>query len=182
MDAPVIEPRSRHTTAAAVIALLLAAPFGWLAFDLAQLVWGGRSLDAESRAELAQFDLSAVELGNLFTFGFWMVAILVVYVVVVAVGILRLREWARHAAILTFLFFGLLMIPMAIYGATYDPPSRNAWLGLLVGAGDLSVVVLLLTPRASDDFEDAEWLRRYHERERSTDHLWREFDRTGRSV
>lgn len=179
MEQPAVEPRSSHTIAAAVVTFVLAVPFMWLAVDLAAVVFGGRALDPRTRSDLAAFDLSSVETGNLLAFGFWTVAIVVAFVVAVGIGILRLQEWARHAGILTFLFFGLLIIPMAIYGATYDPPSENAWLGLVVGAADLTVVGLLLSSPVSDDFQDAEWLRRYRERQADAGHRWRRFDRTG---
>lgn len=79
-----------------------------------------------------------------------------------AVGVLRRREGARHAALMTFGLLGFLALAASVPGVLSTPRRAGMPFGVLTGLVDLAVVALLLLPSTADDVEDAE-----HERERS---------------
>jgi hypothetical protein len=72
------------------------------------------------------------------------------------VGVLRRREGARHAALMTFGILGFLALAASLPGLTAVPQRSGAPFGVLVGLTDLGVVALLLLPATADDVEDAE--------------------------
>lgn len=150
-------PRSWWTTATSLLVLLMTIPYVIAGIDLWRTAYGQAPIDAISREAIVELGLSPVEAGNLFVIFFWVFVIVISYVVVLAVGIYLLKPWARYGAILTFAFFGLLMFPMALAGMTWDPPTENGWLGMLLALADFTAVVLLLIRPVSEDFEDAEF-------------------------
>lgn len=74
-------------------------------------------------------------------------------------GVLRRRQGARHAAMVTFGVLALVSLATGLAGLQAVPPGRNAWYAVLVGVLDAAVVVLLLLPVTADDFELAERAR-----------------------
>jgi len=78
------------------------------------------------------------------------------------VGVLRRREGARHAALMTFGTLGFVALAASLPGLMSTPPRPGARFGVLTGLVDLGIVVLLLLPATADDVEDAE-----RERERA---------------
>ena len=78
------------------------------------------------------------------------------------VGLLRRREGARHAALMTFGTLGFLALAASLPGLMATPQRSGAPFGVLTGLVDLGIVVLLLLPATADDVEDAE-----RERERA---------------
>jgi hypothetical protein len=72
------------------------------------------------------------------------------------VGVLRRREGARHAALMTFGILGFLALAASLPGLAAVPQRSGAPFGVLVGLTDLGVVALLLLPATADDVEDAE--------------------------
>ncbi|HSJ43741.1 MAG TPA: hypothetical protein VK923_03560 [Euzebyales bacterium] len=76
-----------------------------------------------------------------------------------AVGVLRRREGARYAALMTFGMLGLLALAASLPGLMSTPPRSGAPFGVLTGLVDLGIVALLLLPATADDIEDAERAR-----------------------
>jgi hypothetical protein len=75
------------------------------------------------------------------------------------IGVLRRREGARHAALMTFGLLALLALAASLPGLMAVPPRSGARFGVLVGLADVAVVGLLLLPMTADDVEDAERTR-----------------------
>lgn len=73
-----------------------------------------------------------------------------------AVGVLRRRQGARHAALVTFGVLGLVALAASLPGLSADPPRPGAPFGLVTAIVDVAVVVLLLLPMTADDVDDAE--------------------------
>lgn len=155
-------PRARLTVVAAIVSGLLTLPYLMVAIDLGTIVYGGRELDAHSAREIASLGITGQEVINLLMLAFFVLMFIAGYVLVLSLGIYHRRQWARHGAILSYVFFAMVMLPLAIGGFTADPPAANAWLGIVLGLADLVVPALLLTEPVSDDFGDEEW---YRERE-----------------
>lgn len=155
-------PRARLTLVAAVASALMSVPYLFVGLDLGFVVFGDRSLDAHSAREIATLGYTAQETRNLIAIAFFVLAVIAVYALALSVGLFRRQQWARHGAILTYIFFGMVMLPFAVGGLTADPPAANAWLGIVLGLADFAIPVLLLTEEVSDDFGDMEW---YRERE-----------------
>lgn len=155
-------PRARLTVVAAIVSGLLTLPYLMVAIDLGTIVYGGRELDAHSAREIASLGVTGQEVINLLMLAFFVLMFIAGYVLVLSLGIYHRRQWARHGAILSYVFFAMVMLPLAIGGFTADPPAANAWLGIVLGLADLVVPALLLTEPVSDDFGDEEW---YRERE-----------------
>ena len=78
------------------------------------------------------------------------------------VGLLRRREGARHAALMTFGVLGFLALAASLPGLMSTPQRPGAPFGVLTGVVDLAIVALLLLPATADDVEAAE-----RERERA---------------
>lgn len=152
-------PRARLTVLAAALSAVLAVPYLYVAVDLGLVVFGDRQLDAHSARELATLGYSSQETSNLIAIAFFALVFLAVYAVLLSVGLFLRHQWARHGAILTYIFFAVVMLPLAVAGFTADPPAANAWLGILLGLADLSIPVVLLSNPVSDDFGDMEWYR-----------------------
>lgn len=72
------------------------------------------------------------------------------------VGVLRRREGARHAALMTFGMMGFVSLATSVPGLQAEPPRPGAPYGVLVGVLNVLVVVLLLLPSSAADVEDAE--------------------------
>lgn len=152
-------PRSRTTLLAAGFCALLSLPYVVVGVDLGLVVFGDRPLDPHSASEIATLGYSAQETRNLLAIAFFVLAIVAVYTLILSLGLYHRRQWARHGAILSFVFFAVVMLPMALGGFLAEPPAKNAWLGILLGLADLAVPALLLTEEVSDDFGDMEWYR-----------------------
>lgn len=156
-------PRARLTVVSAVLSGLLTLPYLAIGLDLGTIVFGDRELDAHSAREIASLGYSAQEVSNLLAIAFFVLGLVALYTIVLSVGLYHRRQWARHGAILTYVFFAMVMLPLAIGGFTADPPAANAWLGIVLGLADLVVPALLLTEDVSDDFGDEEWYRQREE-------------------
>lgn len=158
--------RSPATIAAAVVTFAVGVPYTIAAVDLARIAFGDGEVGGNLRSGMMELGLAPAEFGTILTVSAVAVITTALYIGALGVGILRRREWARYSGILTFLFFGIIMLPLAISGATYDPPSRNAWFGILLALTEFGIVALLMLSAVSDDFETAEWMRKRVERHR----------------
>ena len=75
---------------------------------------------------------------------------------VLTVGVLRRREGARHAALMTFGLLGFLALAASLPGLMSSPQRAGAPFGVLTALVDLGVVALLLSPATADDVDDVE--------------------------
>ena len=71
---------------------------------------------------------------------------------VIVIGLILKQSWARESAMVIYGFLGLLSFATSINGVMADPPASAAWLGVLTGVANLSVVVLLLMPVSAREF------------------------------
>lgn len=156
-------PRARMTVFVAAFSAVLVVPYVFVGVDLALVVFGDRELDAHSARELATLGLSDQEASNLIVIALVALAMITAYALILSLGLYLRRQWARYGAILTYVFFGLVMLPLGIGGSLADPPAPNAWMGIVLGVADLAIPVLLLSEEVSDDFGDMEWLREREE-------------------
>ena len=163
---PISTNRSRATVAAAVVTFIVTIPYAYAAIDIGRMAFGGAPIHENLHDGMIEFGLEPTEYGTVMAMSAIALISTAVYVAAIGVGILRRREWARYGGILTFLFFGLILLPLAISGLTYDPPSSNAWFGVLLALTEFSIVGLLLLSAVSDDFETADWMRKRVERHR----------------
>ena len=70
---------------------------------------------------------------------------------IVLLGLLTWREWAREATLGVFGLTGLLLLVFSLNGLSQN--GRNAGLGLVVSLLVLGVAALVLSPPVRDDFE-----------------------------
>jgi hypothetical protein len=89
-----------------------------------------------------------------------------------AAGLLARREWARFGGMLTFAFFGLMLVPLTVGGIG---ETSSAWIGVTVAAAQVLIVWLLWSRRTADDIDDAEWLRQRRRADRGNAGLIRRF-------
>ena len=86
----------------------------------------------------------------------------------VLLGILTWREWAREAALGVFGLSGALLLIFSLNGLTFDPPPRHAGLGVLASLLVLGVAALVLSPGVRKDFEARRLQKELREREAAT--------------
>ncbi|HEX9888297.1 MAG TPA: hypothetical protein VGA69_02375 [Nitriliruptorales bacterium] len=79
-------------------------------------------------------------------------------------GVALRREAARHAALVTFLFFALVAVPHGIGGWFLDPRPAGVLGATLAAASTASVVWLLATRQLADDVSRASFYRRRRRR------------------
>jgi hypothetical protein len=154
-------PRAATTTAAGVLILLVCIPFLVNGWDLYKLIVEPGSADTELRdALIVSGSGSGAQATRTFAiFGAGVTLGLCALAVMLAWGVLRRREGAHHAAIITFAILGLIALAASTQGLTADPPAENAKVGLLVGCVDAAIVILLLLESTRDDFEYMENIR-----------------------
>lgn len=88
--------------------------------------------------------------------------------VVVLLGLLTWKEWAREAVLGVFGIGGVLLLVFSINGLTFDPPARGAGVGVLVGVLVLGVAVLAMTRPVQQDFSRRRIQQQLREREAAT--------------
>ena len=86
----------------------------------------------------------------------------------VLLGILTWRDWAREAALGVFGLTGALLLIFSLNGLTFDPPARHADLGVLGSLLVLGVAALALSPGVRKDFEARRLQKELREREAAT--------------
>lgn len=137
--------RTYGTTAGAiVISAALTAPY---ALQGIRTLLGDRDFET-MREGLVLFGAPAggesAENASLITGVLVGVAALVALIVIL--GLVLRREWAREAGIVVFGIFGLVGTLVSVGGMTADPPAPRAGWGLVSGLASLVVVGLLLAP------------------------------------
>jgi hypothetical protein len=145
--------------AAGVLMLGVSAPF--VVQGVTAAVRAGQDSLASVRETLVTFGAPAQQSEATALFVLFAVVLLVAsgLGVLVAVGVLLRRSWAREGALGLFGIFALLALASGLRGVTAEPPARNAGWAILVAAVDIAVVVLLLHPLTSRDFQVAEMRR-----------------------
>lgn len=119
---------------------------------------------------------------NLGTFGFFdergirvaegMAAIVSIPVAVscliVLLGLVRWKEWAREAALGVFGLIGAFLLILSVNGLTFDPPPRYAGIGVVLSLLVVGVAALSLAPGVREDFEARRLQKALREREAAT--------------
>jgi hypothetical protein len=154
---------ARHGTTllALVVGLVLTVPGILAGVQFLREAGNPAAVGTETRSllVLAGLPSGSTEAGNLSAIAGWMVLIVAALGAVALVGVAARRQWGRHAAIGIFGIFALFVVPVSIAGLASDPPGENAGLALLVGLTAACVVVLLVIPPTTLDFERAEMAR-----------------------
>lgn len=155
------ERNSRAATSVAAAALILAltAAFSVIGVDLARRAFDPTRIDRETYFSAIDFGLNQEETQNLMGISAVVILGLCVLSTVLWLGVLGRRDSVRHAAIGTFIVFAAVTFPLSVAEILSRDPEPTAALGLAVAAADAAVVILLLHPRTSADFERAEGAR-----------------------
>ncbi|CAN5917193.1 hypothetical protein BH23ACT10_BH23ACT10_23340 [soil metagenome] len=140
------------TIAAAGLMAVLTAVFATYAI----LALRGLSADDRTSRDALLLGLSGREESNATVIIAIVMLVVCLLTLTQCVGIVRRRQGARHAALMTFGVLGFVSLAAALPGLFAQPPSPNARYGVLAGFADIAVVVLLLLPLTADDVELAE--------------------------
>ncbi len=153
--------RGRTTLAAATLALVITAAFIAAGLDLLLTALDPDRLGAAERSSMVSLGLptSSRETSTLALISGVVVVGVSLVAVVVVVGILARREWAREAGIGLFAILGIILGAVALGGLLADPPASGAALGMTLAVGQLAVAGLLLTHQTEDDFARAAMAR-----------------------
>ncbi len=133
--------RSRATTIAAVLDLLLTALFLLLAIALIVGASTARDLPIPGAASAR----------NVFYFLGLVVIGVCVWTATIGIKLLQLKSWARIAGIVTFGGFVLLSLT-SMFGPRGEEGDAGVFLTALVTAVDAAIVVLLLSRSSARDF------------------------------
>lgn len=154
------------TVGAGLLMLAVTAPFLLQGVTAALQATSPTALEA-GREALVQFDIPAMQDEASRMFGFFAFIFLLVsgLALLLTIGVLLRRSWARESALAVFGVFALLALGSGLRGISADPPGRNAGWAILVGIIDLAVTALLLLPATARDFHLAEFRR---QRKRAT--------------
>ena len=88
--------------------------------------------------------------------------------VLVLIGLLMWKDWAREAALGVFGLSGAFLLLLSLNGLTFDPRPRYAGLGVLLSLLVCAVAALTLAPGVRNDFEARRLQRELREREAAT--------------
>lgn len=88
--------------------------------------------------------------------------------VLVVIGLLLWKDWAREAALGVFGLTGAFLLLLSLNGLTFDPRPRYAGLGVLVSVLVCAVAAMTLAPGVRNDFEARRLQRELREREAAT--------------
>lgn len=148
------------TVAAGVLMLAVSAPFVVQGVSAALRARSPGAVDA-ARETLVQLSVPAMRNEASQMFGLFAVIFLVVsgLALLLAVGVLARRGWARETALATFGLFALVALASGLRGISADPPGRNAGWAIVVGLVDVAITVLLMLPATARDFQLAEFRR-----------------------
>jgi hypothetical protein len=171
MTAASVVRRGPATWAAITVTAALTAVVGASAVASVLRATGVLSVDraAALQSRVGDVGFSYDEAGLRTAEGFAALVSVPVFVVcvVLLVGLLRWRDWAREGVYGVFGLAGFLLVALSLVGLRQDPPGRNAGTGLLVGLVVLGVVGMLLTPSSREDFDRKALQRALRERERA---------------
>lgn len=150
------------TVAAGALMLVVSAPFLVQGVSAALRAASPEALDL-ARETLVTIDVPAMqdEASNLFGLFALIFLAFSALGVLLGVGVLLRRAWARETGLAVFGFFALVALGSGLRGMNADPPGRNAGWAVLVGLVDIAIVALLAMPATARDLRLAE-----HRRER----------------
>lgn len=151
--------RAHGTTVTAVlIALVLTVSFGYVAVESLLGAINPERLDGDFGRGALSFatpgtgtDAGSVAANASAIIGVVIGAVVLVSAIIV-VGLAFRREWAREAGFVIYGLLGLLTISVALGGFAGDPPAPSAWVGMLTGVANLTIVGLLFAPATARDF------------------------------
>lgn len=87
---------------------------------------------------------------------------------IVLLGLVLWKEWAREAALGVFGLIGAFLLILSLNGLTFDDPPRYAGLGVVVSLLVVGVAAMVLTPGVRNDFEARRLQKALREREAAT--------------
>lgn len=88
--------------------------------------------------------------------------------VLVLLGLLLWKDWAREAALGVFGLTGAFLLLLSLNGLTFDPRPRYAGLGVLLSLMVCAVAAMTLSPGVRNDFEARRLQKELREREAAT--------------
>lgn len=153
--------RGRTTLAAATLALVITATFLATGVDLLLTALDPERVSVEERSSMVSVGLptGSRETGTSALISGVLVVMVSLVAVIVVVGVLARREWAREAGIGLFSILGIILAAVALGGLLADPPAPGAALGMALAVGQLAVAGLLLAHQTEDDFARAAMAR-----------------------
>lgn len=154
--------RATTSVAAATLMFLVTAAFAAIGVDLARRALDPARIDRETYLSAVDFGLNVDETQNLIGLSAIVVLGLCVLSTVLWLGVVGRRDGVRHAAIGTFVVFAAVTLPLSAAEVLSRDPDPTAAIGIAVAALDAAVVILLLNPRTTVDFERAEAARERH--------------------
>lgn len=155
-----VGPHARTTLAAGALVVVSSIPY--LVRGIGSiLVAMSPNVDLADRQALVALGIPAraAEASVVASFGAVMTLLLTALALVLAVGILRRRPWAREGAIGLFGLFSIVLILLSIQGLASVPRGPNAGWGMVSGVVNAVIVALLLRPSTIADMERAEMAR-----------------------
>ncbi|MEA2022653.1 MAG: hypothetical protein U9N79_00010 [Actinomycetota bacterium] len=146
------------TVTAVLVALVLTVSFGYVALESLLGAINPDRLDGDFGRGALSFatsgtgtDAGSVAANASAIIGVVIGAVVLVSAIIV-VGLAFRREWAREAGLVIYGMLGLLTVAVALGGFAGDPPAPSAWVGMLTGAANLTIVGLLFAPATARDF------------------------------
>lgn len=168
-----------YTLFAGALMLALTVPFAMAAWSMWQV--SATPLDPAAYQRVA---VSGVDTGFADLFGrtlsredarFWIrlsggfLGVLCAFTASLSIGVALRREWARHTAMVVFLLFGLISVPLALGGAFATPRPAGLTSAVVVASGTVLVLLLLASIEVADDIARGTFYRERKRRPRSDD-------------
>ncbi|MEA3501930.1 MAG: hypothetical protein U9R47_04085 [Actinomycetota bacterium] len=151
--------RAHGTTVTSIlIASVLTVSFGYVAVDSLLGAADPSRLDGEFGRSALSFasagsgtNAGAVAANASAIVGFVIGSVVGVSVIIV-IGLVFRREWARETGLVIYGLLGLLTAAVSVGGLAADPPAPAAWVGVLTSVANFTVVGLLFAPATARDF------------------------------
>ncbi len=152
--------RNRGTTVTAIlIASMLTVSFGYIAVesflgalypDRLDQDFGRGVLSAAPAGSTADAGGAAANASAIIGV---VIGAVVLLSAIIIIGLVLRGDWARETGLVIYGLLGLLATGTSMGGLTSDPPAPSAWLGVLTGLANLTVVGLLLAPATARNFK-----------------------------
>ena len=151
--------RAHFTTATAIlIALVLTVSFGYMAVESLIGAFDPDRLDRDfGRGALSFVPQGSTTgaggaAGNASGIVGVVIGAVVLVSAIIIVGLIFRRAWAREAGFMIYGLLGLVATAVSLGGIGADPPAPSAWVGLLNGVANFTIVGLLYAPATARDF------------------------------
>lgn len=151
-------PRHALTALTAGLMVLVTLPFARSASQLVQAAFAP-GLDQELQLSMIAYELDPTEFGLFLKLGAVVMAVACVWTVALAAGVFLRAEGARMAALITFAFFGLISVLMALGALAADPRPDGWTLAMITGPVNVAVLALLVSRTVADDVSRGSFYR-----------------------